>query len=192
MTHDVRKLRRNENISATLMLSPAVLLLVITSVYPFFWLFRYVLYDYNGFVAYFTGTYNIKRAFTDAVFWKSVLHTFEYAIGKLILIIPISLGLAVFISRNLPGSNTFRIIFFLPTVISASVYSLIFTFIFAVFRGPLNTVLEAMNLITRPIDWLGDPKWVMKSIIVVAVWGGLGNYMIYFISGLSSISEGNL
>ncbi|HRV23655.1 MAG TPA: hypothetical protein P5046_00385, partial [Sphaerochaeta sp.] len=75
-----------------------------------------------------------------------------------------------FISRNLPGSNTFRIIFFLPTVISASVYSLIFTFIFAVFRGPLNTVLEAMNLITRPIDWLGDPKWVMKSIIVVAVW----------------------
>ena len=189
MTHDVRKLRRNENISATLMLSPSVLLLVITSVYPFFWLFRYVLYDYNGFVAYFTGTYNIKRAFTDAVFWKSVLHTFEYAIGKLILIIPISLGLAVFISRNLPGSNTFRIIFFLPTVISASVYSLIFTFIFAVFRGPLNTVLEAMNLITRPIDWLGDPKWVMKSIIVVAVWGGLGNYMIYFISGLSSISE---
>lgn len=188
MTQEVKRLQRRENISAALMMSPAVLLLAVTSIYPFLWLFRYVLYDYNGFVAYFTGTYNLKRALTDTVFWKSVLHTFEYALGKLLLILPIALFLAVFISRNLPGSRGFRVIFFLPTVISAAVYSLIFTFIFAVFRGPLNTVFASIGLIKAPIDWLGDPKWVMFSVVLVAVWGGLGNYMIYFISGLSSIS----
>ena len=170
-------------------MSPAVLMLVITSIYPFFWLFRYVLYDYNGFVAYFTGLENIKRLFTDTVFWSSVAHTFEYAILKLIITLPLSLLIAVVISKNIPGSSLFRGIFFLPTVISASVYSLIFTFIYAVFRGPLNTMLQTLGLISSPIDWLGDPSWVMISIVIVAVWGGLGNYMVYFLSGLSSISS---
>lgn len=181
--------KTDTNTSAFLMLTPAVFMLIVTSIYPFFWLFRYVLYDYNGFVAYFTGLENIKRLFTDTTFWFSVLHTFEYAIMKLIIVLPCSLLLAVLISNNIPGSKMFRGIFFLPTVISASVYALIFTFIYAVFKGPLNTVLQNVKIISSPIDWLGDPKWVMTSIIVVAVWGGLGNYMIYFISGLSSVSS---
>ena len=189
MTQEAKRLRRKEGISAGLMLSPSLILLLITSIYPFFWLFRYVLYDYNGFVAYFTGLDNIKRAFTDVVFWQSVLHTFEYAICKLIIVIPLSLLLAVIIHKNIPGSKGFKMIFFLPTVISASIYDLIFTFIFAVFKGPLNTVLQSMHLISAPIDWLGDAKWVMTSVIIVAVWGGVGNYMIYFLSGLSSVSS---
>ena len=189
MTSDEKKLRRREGISAGLMLSPAVILLLVTSIYPFFWLFRYVLYDYNGFAAYFTGFDNIKRAFTDVVFWKSVVHTFEYAIMKLILVLPGSLLLAVIIHNNIPGSKGFKLIFFLPTVISASVYALIFTFIFAVFKGPLNTMLQAIGLIDAPVDWLGDPKVVMYAVVMVAVWGGIGNYMIYFLSGLSSVSS---
>jgi ABC-type sugar transport systems, permease components len=181
--------RSDGNLSAALMLSPSVLMLLVTSVYPFFWLFRYVLYDYNGFVAYFTGFENIKRLFCDPIFWKSVLHTFEYASLKLLFVLPLSLLLAVLISNNIPGSKLFRGIFFLPTVISASVYALIFTFIFAVFRGPLNTVFQNMHLISAPIDWLGNPRRVMGSVVTVAVWGGVGNYMIYFISGLSSVSS---
>ena len=188
MTSDEKKLRRRENFSAGMMLTPAIVLLLITSVYPFFWLFRYVLYDYNGFAAYFTGLDNIKRAFTDTIFWRSVLHTFEYAFMKLILILPISLTLAVIIHNHIPGSKAYRFIFFLPTIISSSIYALIFTFIFAVFKGPLNTVLQAMHIISAPVDWLGNPRIVMHSVIVVALWGGIGNYMIYFLSGLSSIS----
>lgn len=177
------------SLAPALMLAPAVILLIITSVYPFFWLFRYVLYDYNGFTAYYTGLDNIKRMFTDEIFWNSVLHTFEYAAMKLVIVIPVSMLLAVAISRNIPGSKLFRGLFFLPTVISASIYSLIFTFIFAVFNGPLNSVLQGMGLISAPVDWLGDPDWVMISIVIVAVWGAIGNYMIYFISGLTSISD---
>ena len=127
--------------------------------------------------------------FTDTVFWACVGHKFEYAILKLVITLPLSLLIAVVISKNIPGSSLFRGIFFLPTVISASVYSLIFTFIYAVFRGPLNTMLQSIGLISAPIDWLGDPSWVMISIAIVAVWGGLGNYMVYFLSGLSSISS---
>ena len=189
MNKEIRKLNRKDNISAGLMLAPAVFLLILTSVYPFTWLFRYILYDYNGFNAYFIGLDNFKRAFTDAVFWRSVLHTFEYASLKLLLVIPFSLVMAAMVRSHIPGNGAFKIIFFLPTVISSSVSSLIFTFIFSAFNGPLNAILMNMGMISAPIDWLGDPRYVMAAILIVAFWGGVGNYMIYFLSGLSSISN---
>ena len=189
MNKEIRKLNRRDNVSAGLMLAPAVFLLLLTSVYPFTWLFRYILYDYNGFNAYFIGLDNFKRAFTDGVFWRSVLHTFEYASLKLLLVIPFALIMAAMVRSHIPGNSAFKIIFFLPTVISSSVSSLIFTFIFSAFNGPLNAVLMDMGIIGAPIDWLGNPRYVMSAILIVAFWGGVGNYMIYFLSGLSSISN---
>lgn len=171
------------------MMLPAVFMLSVMSIYPFFWLFRYICYDYNGFAAYFTGTRNFKRMLGDVTFWRSVLHTFEYAGLKLIFIIPLALLLAVLLKQELKGSSFFRGIYFMPTVISSAIYSLIFGFIFAVYNGVLNASLQKLGIIKAPVDWLGDPSIVMFSIIIVAVWGGFGNYMIYFISGMSSIPE---
>lgn len=177
------------DLSAALMMLPAVFMLSVMSIYPFFWLFRYICYDYNGFAAYFTGTRNFKRMLGDVTFWRSVLHTFEYAGLKLIFIIPLALLLAVLLNQELKGSSFFRGIYFMPTVISSAIYSLIFGFIFAVYNGVLNASLQKLGIINAPVDWLGDPSIVMFSIIIVAVWGGFGNYMIYFISGMSSIPE---
>lgn len=177
------------DLSAALMMLPAVFMLSVMSIYPFFWLFRYICYDYNGFTAYFTGTRNFKRMLGDVTFWRSVLHTFEYAGLKLIFIIPLALLLAVLLNQELKGSSFFRGIYFMPTVISSAIYSLIFGFIFAVYNGILNALLQKLGIIKAPVDWLGDPSIVMFSIIIVAVWGGFGNYMIYFISGMSSIPE---
>ena len=175
--------------AAVFMMLPAVILLVVMSIYPFFWLFRYICYDYNGFNAYFTGARNFMRMLEDETFWRSVLHTFEYAGLKLLFVIPLSLFLAVLLNQKLTGSSIYRGIYFIPTVISSAIYSLIFGFIFAVYNGVLNASLQKMGLIQAPIDWLGDPSIVMLSIVIVAVWGGFGNYMIYFISGMSSIPE---
>lgn len=175
--------------ASVLMLLPAVFLLAVISIYPFCWLFRYIFYDYNGFTAYYIGFKNFTRMFQDAVFWRSVLHTFEYAVMKLIIIIPLSLLLAVLLNQKIKGSGIFRGIYFMPTVISSAVYSLIFGFIFAVYNGVLNAYLQKLGMIHSPIDWLGSASIVMISIIIVAVWGGFGNYMILFMSGLSSISE---
>ena len=175
--------------AAVFMMLPAVILLVVMSIYPFFLLFRYICYYYNGFNAYFTGARNFMRMLEDESFWRSVLHTFEYAGLKLLFVIPLSLLLAVLLNQKLTGSSIYRGIYFMPTVISSAIYSLIFGFIFAVYNGVLNASLQKMGLIQAPIDWLGDPSIVMLSIVIVAVWGGFGNYMIYFISGMSSIPE---
>lgn len=185
----IKNARSRGDFASALMLLPALFLLVTISIYPFCWLFRYICYDYNGFTAYFIGLKNFTRMFEDTVFWKSVLHTFEYAIMKLVIIIPLSLLLAVLLNQKIKGSGIFRGIYFMPTIISSAVYSLIFGFIFAVYNGVLNAYLQQLGIVHAPIDWLGSASIVMISIIIVAVWGGFGNYMILFMSGLTSISE---
>lgn len=189
MLQRIRKARSNGDVAAGLMLLPSVFLLCVMSIYPFFWLFRYICYDYNGFNSYFTGSKNFVRMMGDQTFWRSVLHTFEYAGLKLIIIVPLSLLLAVLLNQKLKGTGMFRGIFFMPTVISAAIYSLIFGFIFAVYNGVLNSFLQKAGVINAPVDWLGNASIVMISIVIVAVWGGFGNYMIMFISGMTSISE---
>jgi len=181
--------RNRGDFAAFFMMLPAVFLLVVMSIYPFFWLFRYICYDYNGFKAYYTGSRNFMRMLEDKTFWRSVLHTFEYAGMKLVLTMPLSLLLAVLLNQKLKGTSVFRGIYFLPTVISSAIYSLIFGFIFAVYNGSLNAALKGLGLIKAPIDWLGDSNIVMLSVVIVAVWGAFGNYMILFISGMTSISE---
>lgn len=180
---------RDGRVVGKIMLIPSIFLLIVTSIYPFFWMFRYILSDYNGFQSYFTGTDNIVRMMNDKIFWQSVLHTFEYAGLKLIFILPLALIFAVFLNMKIRGGKIAQAIYFMPTVISPAVYSLIFGFIFAVFNGALNSMLSAVGIIKTPIDWLGDPKIVMYSIIIVAVWGGLGNYLILFLSGMGGISQ---
>ena len=175
-------------VAAALMMFPAVFLLAVTSIYPFLWMFRYICSDYNGFVSYFTGPQNFIRMLNDHLFWQSVVHTFEYAFLKILFVMPLALVLAVLLGQKILGSGFFRAVYFMPTIISSAVYSLIFGFIYAVFNGSLNAILSNIGLIDAPVDWLGDPDIVMFSIVMVAVWGGLGNYMILLMSGMSSIS----
>ena len=99
--------------AAFFMLAPSVLLLLVTSVYPFLWIFRYVCYDYNGMTSYYTGSRNFTRMLTDGTFWNSVGHTFEYAILKIVFIIPLALIMAVLMNRRIKGSGLFRGIYFM-------------------------------------------------------------------------------
>ncbi len=170
-----------------LMLFPTIFFILVMSVYPFTWLIRYVFYDYNGFKAYFVGLANFKRVGTDAIYWNSVLHTFEYAFLKLLFVLPLSLLTAVLLQRKRFGSGLFQGIYFLPTVISSAVYSLIWYFIFATYNGVLNGFLQASGIIHAPIDWLGSGKTAMTAVVIVAVWGAFGNYMILLLSGLAGV-----
>lgn len=189
MQNKKRTKSKGSNLVTWFMLAPALFLLVIVSIYPFIWVFQYIMFDYNGFSKYFVGLDNITRVFSDTLFWQSVLHTFEYAFLKLIFVIPLSLVTAVILSKQLRGNSLFRGIFFLPTIISSAVYCLIFYFIFAAYNGVLNSMLYSAGFIDKSIDWLGSPSTAMISVVIVAIWGGFGNYMILFSSGLTSISE---
>ncbi len=183
-----RKFTR-DSATVALMMAPAVIFLCVCSIYPFLWIFRYICSDYNGFTANFTGMRNITRMLSDKTFWMSVVHTFEYAFYKLVFIIPLSLVVAVLLNQKMMGTNVLRGVYFMPTIISTSISGMIFTFIFATQNGILNAVLKSLHLIQQPIRWLTSQNVVMAAVTIMAIWGGFGNYMLYFTTGMSSISE---
>ncbi len=179
----------HEGLASFLMLLPAIVFLCVCSIYPFIWIFRYICYNYNGFTATYTGSANFERMLSDKTFWMSVVHTFEYAFYKLIFIIPLALIIAVILHTKIRGSNVFRGIYFMPTVISSSIAGMIFTFIFATKNGILNSLLQTLHIVSTPVPWLTGTNVVMAAVTILAIWGGFGNYMLYFTSGMDSISN---
>ena len=173
----------------SLFLAPSVILTLTLGIYPLIWMLRYMFYDYAGYgEALFTGLDNFSRLMRDTLFWESVRNTFIFAGGKLLLTLPLSLLLAVILNGRLRGSNLLRGIYFMPTVISTAVISVVYYNIFNSYNGMVNTVLMKLHLVSQPVDWLG-PKHAMLTVILVAVWGAVGNYMLLFLAGLQSIPQ---
>lgn len=168
---------------------PSLLLTVVLGVYPILWVFRYMFYDYKGYGAErFVGLENFERLWRDDLFWNAVVNTFVYAGGKLIITIPLSLILAVILNRKLWGRNLLRAIYFVPTVISAAVMAVVFFIIFNSYNGILNQLLMKYGIISEAIEWLG-PDMAMFTVILIAIWGAIGNYMLLFLAGLQSIPD---
>lgn len=170
-----------------LFLFPSFLLTMVLGVYPIAWAIRYMFYDYKGFgEPSFIGFDNFRRLWQDTEYWHSVLNTFIYAGGKLIITLPLCLVLAVILNQKLRGRNWLRAIYFMPTIISSSVMAVVFFIIFNSYNGILNQYLLKFHIISERIDWLG-PKHALFTTIIIAVWGAVGNYMLLFLAGLQNI-----
>lgn len=171
-----------------MMLLPNLVLFFALSIYPITWVFRYMFFQYDKLhTPVFIGLENFIRVFTrDAYFWKTVLNTFIYVSGKLLLTLPLSLSLALILNRRFRGSGIVRSVIFMPTIMSAAVMALIFYLLLNPYSGEINRVLQKLDIIKQPINWLSYQN-AMFSVIIVGVWGAVGNYMIYFLAGLQTI-----
>ncbi|WP_405030791.1 carbohydrate ABC transporter permease [Paenibacillus hexagrammi] len=169
------------------LLLPSFFLTLVLGIYPVLWAIRYMFYDYKGYgKEIFIGFDNFVRLWSDDLFWNAVWNTGIYAGGKIIVTIPLSLVLAVLLNKGLKGRQIWRAIYFMPTVISSAVIAVVFYIIFNSYNGLLNQFLLKYHVISGSIDWLG-PKYAMLTVIIVAIWGAIGNYMLLFLAGLQNI-----
>ncbi|WP_413404229.1 carbohydrate ABC transporter permease [Paenibacillus amylolyticus] len=176
-------------IHAYMFIFPSLFLTLVFGIYPLLWALRYMFYDYQGIgTPVFIGLDNFGRILRDGQFWDSVGNTGVYALGKLVVTIPLSLTLAIILNRKWRGRSLFRAIYYLPTIFSASVMAIVFFIIFNSYNGILNQLLLKYHLISESISWLGA-EHAMLTTIIIAIWGAVGNYMLLFIAGLQSIPE---
>ena len=156
--------------------------------FPVFWTLKFMFYRYGGAgtTSTFIGMQNFSRVFRDSLFWSSALHTLVYASGKILITIPLSFALAYILNSKIKGRGMFQSLIFLPTIMSSAVMGLVFYLLFNVYNGDINRFLLRLGWITAPVNWF-DKNHAMVTLIVVAVWGALGNYMVYFIAGLQQI-----
>ncbi|OAS17815.1 carbohydrate ABC transporter permease [Paenibacillus oryzisoli] len=181
--------KRNSLFNSYVFIFPSLFLTLALGIYPLIWALRYMFYDYQGYgEAKFIGIDNFTRLFRDTEFWHSVYNTLIYAGGKLIIVLPLSLILAVILNKGIKGKVLLRAVYFMPTIISTSVMAIVFFTIFNSYNGILNQFLLKYGIISKSIDWLG-PDYAMITVIIMAIWGAIGNYMLLFIAGLQGIPD---
>ncbi|WP_373782053.1 carbohydrate ABC transporter permease [Jeotgalibaca porci] len=133
----------------------------------------------------FVGLGNYIRMFTqDPQFWNSLGLTLKFAMIFDPLNMIIALVLAMLIATNVKGSNLFRVIFYIPSVVSGVAVAIIWGWILDSNNGILNYILSLVG-IDGPL-WLQDPKWAIVAIVIASAWG-VGNMMLIFYTDIKSI-----
>jgi multiple sugar transport system permease protein len=123
---------------------------------------------------------------SDERVWIALKNTAEYVIIVVPIQTIIALALALMLNSSIKGKNIFRIIFFLPTVTSSAVLTLIFMWIYNS-NGLLNNVLSFLGLPTY--NWIGDPAVALKSIMLMNIWSTAPFFMVIYLAALQDIPE---
>lgn len=186
----IREFLRRDNTQAVLMLLPIVIGFFTFTYFPILYIVRYSFTDSNGFVANWVGLDNFVRVFTrDPHFWTAVVNTLILTFGKLAVEIPLALFLAVLLNQKIRGSSFYRVMVFLPSIISTAIVGLIFTLMFAAFRGVINTMLLNVGLITMPIDWFATRWRALFVLGTASVWTFTGINVVFFLMALQGIPK---
>ncbi len=136
--------------------------------------------------ASFIGLGNYKMLFSSDEFIRSLWVTVRYAVIAVPLIIATSLTMAVLVSKNRKGSSIFRVIYYMPAIVSGVAVAIVFKWILDPSYGLLNGLLSLWGI--QGPDWLYDPDWVLPSYLIMAVWGAGGSLLTY-LAALRDIPE---
>jgi multiple sugar transport system permease protein len=130
------------------------------------------------------GFDNFLNLAKDTLFQRSVVNTVMFSALYVPAVIILSLFVALLLNRKIKGLSWFRVIYFLPVVSSAVAVGLVWQWIYARDTGLLNYVLGWFGV--KPINWLGS-QLALLSVVIVNVWGAVGEGMIVFLAGLQAI-----
>jgi multiple sugar transport system permease protein len=178
-----------EDLAGYSFMAPALLVLGTFVVLPIVWAIFLSFYKVQllGGIEYeFIGFRNFTRLVEDERVWIALRNTVEYVA----IVVPtqtvLALILAVTLNSGIRGKNWWRILYFLPTVTSSAVLTLIFMWIYNS-EGLLNDFLAYLGLPTY--NWLGDPAVALKAIMLMNIWSTAPFYMVIYLAALQDIPK---
>jgi multiple sugar transport system permease protein len=134
----------------------------------------------------FVGLGNFATLLHDPVFWKALGNTFYFVLVGGPLSVAVSLGAALLVNARLVRcKGLFRTVYFAPVVTTMVAVAVVWRYLYHPRFGLLNQLLALAGL--GPVNWLGDPRWAMPAVILMAVWKNFGYNMIIFVAGLQSV-----
>ena len=182
-------MRKNPKRTAFLWLcvAPAVILFTVFMVVPTFNVFRLSLFQRSTFNPdeTFVGLDNFKMLLKDATFIRSMQNTLLLIVTVTLFTMASALIFAGILTREkLKGQNFFRVVFYIPNILSVVVISGIFSAIYDVDKGLLNSFLNLFG--QEGILWKGE-QYVILSIIIAMVWQAIGYYMVMYMAAMSAV-----
>ena len=173
-------------------IAPAIALFVIFMIIPTIDVFRMSLYKWGGYTANktFVGLKNFKTLLGSEKFIRSFQNQILLIVIVTIVTMSLALVFAAILTREkLKGQNFFRIVFYIPNILSVVIISAIFSAIYDPNQGLLNSVLGIFRGDKDPILWLGSQKIVIYSIVIAMIWQAIGYYMVMYMASMSAVSE---
>lgn len=136
----------------------------------------------------FIGTANYEALFADAAFWQALGNTAFFAILGVPSVIAVSLVVALALNRSQGRFfRALRSFYFVPAITAIVAIALVWGYLFNTQFGLFNYLLSMVGL--PPVPWLSDPVVVNFSVVMVAVWRGLGLNIIIFLAALQGVPK---
>lgn len=184
-----RRINTERVVTVAIFLIPGLILYTGLVVIPIIQAIRFSFYKWNGLGALdqFVGLQNYISALSDPIFRGAMLHNLVILVLSIAVQLPLALGLALMVHRGLRGRTVFRLIFFLPYVLSEVVTGVIWTFIYKPDAGLLNSIWSGIfPNITAPA-WLGNPQLVLVALFLVMTWKYFGLHLLLFLAALQNV-----
>ena len=176
-------------------LAPAVILFFIFMIIPTLDVFRMSLFKWGGYTAEktFVGINNFITLFQSDKFYQA----FQNSILLIVLVTIVTFALAIIFAailtrEKIKGQTFFRVVFYIPNILSVVVISAIFSAIYDPTQGLLNSFLNLFRGqagAENPILWLGSQKLVIYSIVIAMVWQAIGYYMVMYMASMANIPD---
>lgn len=171
-------------------LLPALSVYIIFLIMPIIQSGYYSLFDYSGIAntdKTFLALKNYITMFQDPLFWRDMSNMLKLIGVSFLVHIPMAFGLALIVSKNRKGSQIFKTIFFIPTILPVAAVSLMWVFIYNPNWGVLSSIIRWIGFSEFNLDWLGNKDSAMYAVSLVNAWVSAGESMIIFTAGLSNI-----
>lgn len=169
-----------------LFLLPAFVVLLVFFFIPFFQTIYFSFLDYGKdiYSPVYIGLQNYVQLFHSAIFYKVMFNTFLYLFIAVPILAIVPLFIAILINQKLRFLTLYKILIYLPVIVSIVVAAIAFKWLYAQ-TGILNYCLESLGL--SSIGWLTDTRFSLISVIIVTIWKGLGYYMMIYLAALMSV-----
>lgn len=181
--------QRATRTAAAVFLAPALAILILFVAYPIADSFRISTLDWNGISANkaFIGLNNWKTLVVDRSFWFAFRNNLVVMVLSLLFQVPFALALATFLDIGGKRFNLFKVVWFLPLLMSSVAVGFLFKYALDANFGILANLSKAMG--GGAVDLLGNPARALLAVIAVICWQYIPFYMVYYLAGYSGLSE---
>jgi multiple sugar transport system permease protein len=181
--------RRRDTMMAMLLLAPALLYLIVMSIYPTIWSLWLAFHNYLVYQpdkASFAGFDNFTDLLDSEVFRQSFRVTLAFSAIAVSIECALGLAIAVLLDRKMRGANLLRTLLIVPVMISPVGMGLTFRYIFAPTYGLLTYLMQSAGLPTA--DWTVSTVWALPAVIFIDVWQWTPFVALILLSGMQSVS----
>lgn len=168
---------------------PAVIIFSVFYIIPFFSVLQLGFFEWDGILPtkVFVGFNNFKEIFSDRVWWQALWQSGYITLIALTFQNLLAFLLAWACDREIRMKNFYRVLFFIPPVLSEVVVGLVWQWILNGNYGVLNHWLTQLGFSSLTKDWLSDPNTALTTVAIVHCWKGFGWGFLLFLAGLQTI-----